>query len=281
MRVRLDTAAILVEHAWRLFVACTQDCRFRIAATLRIDDDLTMDTDGQLLRYGDAGNGERLEGRLFLPRNLEKSTPAVLVFPEWWGVTAYACQRAQQLANCGYVALVADMYGEGKMTRDAQLAESWAHETRTGLLARHRAAQALEALRTIDGVDASRIAAIGFCFGGSVALELARSGAKLRAAVAFHAGLHTPIPAERGSLLARVLVLNGASDSFVDTAERLSFEEEMREAAADWQFIQFGPAKHSFSNPEADSYGMEGVEYDHLSAQRAWRYCENHLLESF
>jgi dienelactone hydrolase len=196
--------------------------------------------------------------------------PAVLVFPEWWGVTAYPRHRARQLAAQGYVALAADMYGEGYTTKDAAEASQLAGQTRLSALGRERSAAALEALRADERVDGGRVATIGFCFGGDVALELARSGAEVRCAVAFHASLTTTSPAAPDGLHARVLALHGADDPIVPPEQVQAFQDEMRAARADWQLVAYGNAVHSFSNPDADAAGIEGVAYDEATARRSW-----------
>jgi dienelactone hydrolase len=230
------------------------------------------------LQYSD-GN-MRLQGFLARPPSKADSQPAVLVAPEWWGLNLYAKSRARQLAAMGYIALVVDMYGNGAVTDDSETAAALASTTRTGALARRRIIKAFEALSGQPGVDSNRVAAVGFCFGGSVVLELARSGADVRSVTCFHGSLATPLPATAEALKASILVLNGADDPFISQQEILGFEAEMRAAQADWQLVSLGGAVHSFSNPDADRANMTGVSYHCLSERRAWRLFEHFLQET-
>ena len=211
----------------------------------------------------------------------EHLVPGFVVFPEWWGPNDYATHRAEQLARQGYVAFVADMYGDGATTADAAQAAQWAGRVLTSPASRARAVAALTQLRSSPMVDGHRVAAIGFCFGGSIALELARSGADLRAIAAFHAGLATSQPATRESLRARVLVLHGAADPHVAADDIHDFQAEMTAANADWHMASYGGAVHSFSNPAADKAGLNGVAYDERAARRSWRLMLDFLTESF
>ncbi|MHB8351019.1 MAG: dienelactone hydrolase family protein [Vulcanimicrobiaceae bacterium] len=215
------------------------------------------------------------------PHQSDADKPGVLVVPEWWGLNAYARHRAEQLARLGYVALAVDMYGDGITTHDATIAAALARDTRIGTVARERINCAFDVLRKRPGVDPKRIVAVGFCFGGSVALELARSGAEIRGAVCFHGSLATPMPARPETLKASILVLNGADDSFVSKNELQAFENEMRAAEADWQLLSLGGAVHSFSNAAADAAGIPGVAFHARSERRAWRAFEDFLLEMF
>lgn len=225
--------------------------------------------------HGDA----LLVGRLVRPPPDEQVRPGILVAPEWWGMNDYAMRRAEQLADLGYVALVIDMYGDGKSTDDPEQAAEWARTTRTGALARERAVCAYQALEELPNVDSMHIGAVGFCFGGSVVLELARSGAPLQAAVAFHASFSTPAPARAGDMCAAVLALHGADDAFISSEERHLFEVEMRQAGVDWELVVYGRAVHSFSNPDAGKANMDNVSYHAVAARRAWTRCIDFLGE--
>ena len=191
-----------------------------------------------------------LTGRLALPSSTGKH-PAVLVVHEWWGRNAYAERRAAELADLGYVALAADCYGE-PATDDFPTAveRSKAFYADPGLFFR-RLAPAIAALRARPEVDSSRVAAIGFCFGGSAVLQLARSGLDLKGVVAFHPGLKTSAPATAGVITAAVLVCHGGADPFVPAAEVQGFVGEMLAAGADWRFESYAGAVHAFTNPGA------------------------------
>ena len=157
------------------------------------------------VHYHDASGDLSFRGFLARPHQGDARRPGVLVVPEWWGLDAYAKHRAEQIAGLGYVALAVDMYGDGITTRDAATAAALARDTRTGAVARERINCALRVLREQPEVDPKRIAAVGFCFGGSVALELARSGAEICGAACFHGSLATPTPARPETLKASIV----------------------------------------------------------------------------
>ena len=211
--------------------------------------------------------------RGYLACNEGPKRPGVLVFHEGVGLEDFAMAKARQLAELGYVALAADMFGERRQARNLQ-------EVATvvgGLRAeperlRARAHAALATLARLPQVDAARLAAIGFCFGGSVALELARSGAELKAAVSFHGVLGTKMPAAEGQVKASVLVLTGAEDPLAPPDQVLAFENEMRAAkVADWQVISYGNVLHGFTNPAADGSMMRTAMYDASADRRSWQ----------
>jgi len=208
--------------------------------------------------------------------------PAIVLFPDARGVGAHAIECAGRLAGLGYPTLVADLYGEGLLARDM----TQAGELMRGLRAdvdrwRTRARVALEALSLQDGVDRSRLAALGYCFGGSTALELARSGARLAAVVSFHGGLASPRPADAANIKAKVLVCHGAADPLVPPAEVAAFKEEMGWTKVDWQLHAYGGAVHAFTNPEADSGGIPAFAYNEAADRRSWAAMRALLQEAF
>lgn len=219
------------------------------------------------LAYDDAGRGQR---------------PGVLVVPEWWGLNDFARQKAEQLAGLGYVALAADMYGQGRVTKDPQEAARLAGELRGNKpLLRARAQAALKALAGEPAVDPKRLGAIGFCFGGTTVLELAYSGAGLKGVVSFHGGLTAPQPAELKGIKTAILVLHGADDPHVSAADIAAFQEAMRQGGLDWQMVFFGGAVHAYMNPAAGSNKAAGVAYDARAARRSWRYMLDFFKEIF
>lgn len=179
--------------------------------------------------------------------------PGLVMFPNWMCVTDDAVMRAKDIADDDYVILVADMYGKGVRPTnpdEAGKASAVVYADREGL--RRRAVAALDVLRRSDGeapLDERKLAAIGFCFGGAVALDLARAGGNIDGAVSFHGALRTPLPAQAGVMKAPVLVLNGADDTFVSKESIDEFKAEMAAAGADWQFVDFGGAVHCFTQP--------------------------------
>jgi dienelactone hydrolase len=215
-------------------------------------------------------DGVTLKSRLFCKEH-EGSRPAVLVFPEAFGLSDHALSRAQRLAEMGYASLACDIHGNGLLFK--QLDEA------VGLLKplyddrkrmRARGLAALELLTQRKEVDPRRVASIGFCFGGTMSLELARGGADIKAVVGFHSGLATNAPSPR-PIRSRILVCIGADDPFIVPDERAAFEAEMRKAGADWQMHLYGGTVHSFTNREADGRGRpEAMRYSAESDARSW-----------
>jgi len=198
--------------------------------------------------------------------------PGILVVHEGLGLGDFAMERARRLAGLGYVALAADMFGERRQARNLQEVATLVGGLRAEpekLRARGRAA--LETLAALPQVDARRLAAIGFCFGGSVVLELARAGADLRAAVSFHGVLATKMPAVSGKVKASVLVLTGADDPLAPPDQVADFENEMRAAAVrDWQVISYGNTLHGFTNPASDGSMLRSALYNAQADRRSW-----------
>jgi dienelactone hydrolase len=213
-----------------------------------------------------------LRGYLAYDEKTSERRPGVLVFHEGMGLGEFAMARARMLAELGYVALAADMFGNRRQARNlqevARLVGDLRNEPQT-LRARGRAA--LATLIALPQVDANRMAAIGFCFGGSVALELARDGADLKAVVSFHGVLATKTPAVSGSVKASVLVCTGADDPLAPPEQVNAFEDEMRAAEVrDWQVISYGNTLHGFTNPAANGSMMRTALYSEQADRRAW-----------
>lgn len=195
-------------------------------------------------------DGRTFTGRLALPSTPGKH-PAVLVVHEWWGLNAYAEQRARELADLGYVALAADVYGEAASNDfPTAVARSKSFYTQPALFTA-RLSPALAALRARPEVDGKRVAAIGFCFGGAAVLQLARGGADLLAVIAFHPGLGTSAPAAKDAVKAKVVVCHGGADPFVPVTDVTAFTQEMLAANAAWEFHSYPGAVHAFTNPTA------------------------------
>ena len=208
--------------------------------------------------------------------------PGLLMVPNWMGVTDGAVEKAKAIAETGYVVLVVDMYGVGVRpadTEEAGKAAGAVYADRPAL--RRRIASALESLQTISvklPIDTDRIGAIGFCFGGAVALELARSGADIAGVVSFHGNLSTTMPAEAGAVKASVLVLNGADDTYVPAQQIADFQAEMSAAKADWQFVNYAKAVHCFAEADANS---PGCQYEPVAAKRAYAAMQSFFAERF
>ncbi|MBN1916497.1 MAG: dienelactone hydrolase family protein [Verrucomicrobia bacterium] len=221
-----------------------------------------------------------LEGYLAYDDALDGKRPGVLIVHEWWGLGTHPKRVAERLAGLGYVAFALDMYGKGKLTDDAKQAGEWAGAFRTdSALAKRRFEAGLSVLRENDHVDASRIVAIGYCFGGGICLEMARMGVDLAGVVSFHGGLKSAVPeTDRKPITAKILVCHGADDPSVPPAEVAAFEEEMRAAGADWVLIAYGGAVHSFTNPDAD---RPTARYNEKADRRSWKAMRQFLAEVF
>jgi len=197
--------------------------------------------------------------------------PGVVLFPEATGVGDHVMERARRLAALGYVALAADPYGDGQQAKDLPHAIELMTAVRSDVNRwRARAKAALDALCAQSSVDRTKIAAIGYCFGGSTALELGRSGAPLSAVVSFHGGLEAPRPGDAKNIRAKVLVCHGASDPLIPLEHVAAFEAEMRKTTVDWQLCSYGGAVHSFTNPDADKLGNPAFAYNASADRRSW-----------
>ena len=227
-------------------------------------------------------NGLVLEGYMAQPKGGEEKVPGVLVVPDWKGPSDHYRGVADDLANMGYVAFAVDMYGKGVRPSNAQEASAQAKKYKSDRkLMRARVAVALQELKKNPRVDPAKIAAIGYCFGGTVVLELARSGAPLVGVVTFHGGLDTPSPGDAANIKAQVLALHGADDPFVPPEEVAAFQEEMREGKVDWQMIIYGDAVHAFTNPKAGTDKSKGAAYNEPADKRSWRAMKDFFNEIF
>ena len=197
--------------------------------------------------------------------------PGVLVVHEWWGHNEHARNQARRLAEAGYVGFALDMYGKGKVTTHPQEAQAFASEaTKDPAVLAARFNAALQLLKRDPRVDTTRIAAIGYCFGGAVVLGMARAGADLAAVVTFHGALATTSPAQPGKVKARVLVLAGGADPFVPPEQVEAFKKEMQAAGARFEVITYPGAKHGFTNPDAAKYAMSQLAYDAAADRESW-----------
>lgn len=209
--------------------------------------------------------------------------PGVLVFPEIFGLGEHGLTRARRLAELGYVALACDIHGDRRIVSDMNQVMAFGGALREDLpRLRARTHDALKALTARAEVDPKRIAAIGYCFGGTMALELARSGANIVAAVGFHSGLATKAPEDARHIKGKVLVCIGADDPGIPAEQRAAFEQEMRAAKANWQLTVFGNVVHSFTNPAADKLGRpEFARYDAQADERSWQQMQALFKEVF
>lgn len=229
-------------------------------------------TDGDTELEGFHAYDDRFEG----PR------PAVLIVHQWTGVSDYEKMRARMLAELGFNVFALDIYGKGVRPPAPQesAAESGKYKADRDLF-RQRLQAGLEVLLEHELTDRDRVAAIGYCFGGTGVLELARSGADIAGVVSFHGGLDTPTPEDAANITASVLVLHGADDPFVPTEEVLAFEEEMRAAGVDWQLVSYGNAVHSFTQPMAGDDPSAGAAYEARADRRSWQAMRIFFAEIF
>jgi len=223
-----------------------------------------------------------LEGFIVYDDSLTGPRPSVIVFHEWWGLNDYIMGRARQLASLGYAAFAADVYGKGVRPTDRKAAgeEAGKYMLDRALL-RSRVLAALEALSKSGLAEPGKTAAVGYCFGGTAALELARTGAPVKATVTFHGSLNTPTPEDARNIKGSVLVLHGGADPFVKPVEVLAFQEAMEKSGVDWQFTSYGKAVHGFTNPANGADPSDGLAYNELADRRSWEAMKDFLEEAF
>lgn len=224
---------------------------------------------------------QELHGFLAYNDKIDKPRPAILIAHDWSGRNALACERAEMIANMGYVAFALDMYGQGRLgeTVDEKMAlmSPLANDRR---LLRDRIRAAYDALIEMPEVDLERVAAIGFCFGGLCVLDLARSGLDFKAAISFHGLLNAPDIAMHEKIKAKILALHGYDDPMVKPEQVQAFCEEMTKAQADWQVYMYGNTQHAFTNPQAHDANL-GTIYNPLAEKRAFQAMKNLLDEVF
>jgi dienelactone hydrolase len=227
---------------------------------------------GKTVEY--TAQGAFMKGYLAYDENIKGKRPGVLVVHEWWGLNDYARKRAQMLAELGYTALAVDMYGDGKQAVHPDDAGKFVSELMKNFdVARTRFTAGMDFLKQQDTVDPSRIASIGYCFGGDVVLNMARQGVDLKGVASFHGSL-TPVKSfQPGMVKAKILVLHGADDKFVTPEQVEAFKQEMKAAGADFKFISYPGALHSFTNPEADALGRKfnmPIAYNANADKKSW-----------
>lgn len=235
---------------------------------------------GQPLTYADGAT--KLAGYLSHPADAKGKVPGVVVIHQWMGLTDHERKVSDDLARLGYAALAADIYGEGVRPANTgeagKLAGSFKGDR---ALYRRRIAAAIEALKAQKGVDGSRIAVIGFCFGGTGAIEAARGGLPVKAVVSFHGGLDVPAGSTPGPISAKVLVCHGADDPWVPAKDVAAFQDEMRQAKADYVFVAYAGAVHAFTQKEAGSDNSKGAAYNEAAHRRSWQHMKDLFKEVF
>ena len=223
-----------------------------------------------------------LEGFVAYDDAVKGKRPGVLVVHQWMGLTDYEKHRAEMLAQLGFVAFCADIYGKDVRPKNAAAAGGQAGKYKSNRqLLRARVNAGLDALRQQPLVDTNRIAAIGYCFGGTTVLELARSGADVKGVVSFHGGLDAPNPDDGKNIKCRVLVCHGADDPFSSPQDIAALENEMRKGGVDWQLIKYGGAVHSFTQPMAGNDNSKGAAYNEKADKRSWAAMQEFFAEIF
>jgi len=218
--------------------------------------------------------GVVMKGYLAYDENIKGKRPGVLVVHEWWGLNEYARKRARMLAELGYSALAVDMFGEGKQAMHPDDAGKFSSELMKNFdVAKARFVAAMDFLKQQPTADPTRIAAIGYCFGGGIVLNLAREGMDLRGVVSFHGSLKSVKPAQPGNVKAKVLVLHGADDKFIPPDQIEAFKQEMKAAGADFKFVSYPGAVHSFTNSDATEMGRKfnmPIAYHAQADKESW-----------
>jgi len=223
-----------------------------------------------------------LEGFLVYPKDAKGKLPGVLVCHQWMGHSDYERRRAEETARLGTVAFALDIYGKGVRPKDPQEAAKMAGGYKGDrALLRARALAGLEVLRKHDRCDAKKLAVMGYCFGGTTALEVARSGAEIAGAVSFHGDLSTPTPDDAKNIKGKVIAFHGADDPFVPAPQVAAFETEMRKAGVDWQLVAYGGAVHSFTLKHAGNDNSKGSAYNEKADLRSWEAYKAFLVEIF
>lgn len=229
--------------------------------------------------------GVVMKGYFAYDKKITGKRPGVLVVHEWWGLNEYARKRARMLAELGYAALAVDMYGEGKQAAHPDDAGKFSSMLMKNFgAAKDRFGSAMEFLKSQPVVDPEHIAAIGYCFGGGIVLNMARQGIDVNGVASFHGSLTAVTPAERGSVKAKILIFHGADDTFITGEQIEAFQHEMKNAGADFRFITYPGALHSFTNPEADEYRKKfhiPVAYNAEADKKSWEELQEFLKQIF
>lgn len=220
------------------------------------------------------GDNVSMNGFVVYDENKEGTRPAIIVIPEWWGLNDYAKGRAKQLAELGYIAMAIDLYGDGKTADNPDSAGKYAMPFYTNpQMTKTRFDAALAKLKSYSQADTSKLAAIGYCFGGAQVLNMARMGENLKGVVSFHGNL-IGVPADKSTLKAAILVCHGAADPFVPTTEVVKFKQQMDSIGANYTFKAYEGAVHAFTNPNATAMGQKfnlPIKYDAAADSASWQ----------
>ena len=224
----------------------------------------------------------RLTGYLYWDDTFKGKRPGIMVVHEWWGLNNYAKKRAKMLAELGYISFAADMYGDGHVTNKASQAKEWMQEVTADIEGwNDRAVLGLKQLNASGLVDGDKLAAIGYCFGGSTILQMSYANAPIKGVVAFHSGLPAAPVEAHGKIKPEILVLHGQADSFVAPEVVTNFRNKLEEAKADWEMNTYGGARHGYTNPDAGTFGIANLEYNQSADRRSWARMQGFLNEIF
>lgn len=224
----------------------------------------------------------QFQGYVVTPKNVKKGNPGILMVHNWMGVTAETVHQAERFAQLGYTVFTADIYGKGVRPKDSAAAGTQAGVYKKDRkLFRERLNLALDQLKKVDGVDTSKLAVVGYCFGGTGAIELARSGAPVSAVISFHGSLDSPKATDGTNIKGHVLALHGAIDPYVAPADVEAFENEMKSNKVDYQLVKYGGTVHSFTEVAAGTDISKGAAYNETSDKRSFLAAENFLNEIF
>ena len=249
-------------------------------AALAVTATLQAKVAGKTVIYKDGDTV--LEGYVAYDDSAAAKRPGILVVHDWMGISAETKRRCDMLAGLGYVAFAADIYGKGVRPASPEEAGNLAGKYKGDrALYRRRLNLALDELRKNSLVAPGKLAAIGYCFGGTGVLELARSGADVKGVVSFHGGLDSLRPEDAKAIKGRVLVLHGADDPYTSAADVAAFQEEMRKAGVDWEMVYYGGAVHAFTNPGAGSDNSKGAAYNAKADARSWVAMQEFFKEIF
>lgn len=217
-------------------------------------------------------DGETLTGYLYWDDVVTEPRPGVMVVHEWWGLNDYARLRARMLAELGYVAFAADMYGGGRVTDKPDQAKEWMQEVTADVEGwRERAELGMDQLKASGMVDPERLGAVGYCFGGGTVLQMAYAGTDAKGVVIFHGSLPAAPEEAKGKIGAQVLVLQGAADKFVSPEVVANFQAKLQEAGALWEMdVYGGDVRHAYTNPNAGDFGIENLKYDARADAASW-----------
>tara|TARA_B100000609_G_C17169811_1_gene410978 strand:+ start:159 stop:914 length:756 start_codon:yes stop_codon:yes gene_type:complete len=245
---------------------------FLALMTLGISSKAEITTEDVTYKHG----SDTMEGFIAYDKAISGKRPVVIIVHQWKGLGDYEKTRARMLAEMGYLAVCADIYGQGNRAQDSQQARTLATKYRSDRkLMRARAQAALDYAKTLELADPAKVAAIGYCFGGGVVLELARSGADLAGVVSFHGNLDTPDPADAKNVACKILVCHGAADGSITMKDVTTFSEEMEAANVDWQLVIYANAKHAFTHFESKD------RYNENADKRSWKHMQDFFHELF